>query len=165
MTDWGETWATMFSLQSGRSNTGSRLAVVGSWYWIGVAAGVGAALGVVCVAVVGTIGRRVLALAAAVGAGLVVGLVLGAWVEAIAGAVGGALGVLGAAPTFRGALERGGTRGGTAALLIGAAVALAALALVPILGYVLAAALPIAGLRARRRSPERYAGLRTLARD
>jgi hypothetical protein len=41
----------------------------------------------------------------------------------------------------------------------------AALALVPFLGYLEAAALPVVARRARRLEPERYAGLRTLARD
>ena len=41
----------------------------------------------------------------------------------------------------------------------------AALAFVPIVGYVLAVALPAFGLRTRSREPDRHAGLRTLARD
>jgi hypothetical protein len=36
---------------------------------------------------------------------------------------------------------------------------------VPALGYLEAVALPALAARLRRRSPERYAGLRTLARD
>jgi len=36
---------------------------------------------------------------------------------------------------------------------------------VPFLGYLEALALPALAARARRREPERYAGLRTLARD
>jgi hypothetical protein len=74
------------------------------------------------------------------------------------------LGLVGAAPTLRGTLERGGTRAGTAALLVAGSILLAALAFVPLVGYLIAAALPLAGVRARRRAPERYAGLRTLAR-
>ena len=51
-------------------------------------------------------------------------------------------------------------------ILIGlAGFAIAALALVPFLGYLEALALPALAARARRREPERYAGLRTLARD
>jgi hypothetical protein len=42
---------------------------------------------------------------------------------------------------------------------------LAALALVPFVGYLEAVALPALAARARRRRPERYAGLRSLARD
>jgi uncharacterized membrane protein len=62
-------------------------------------------------------------------------------------------------------LRRGGTRGGTALLLTLAAAVGAALAFVPVLGYLEAAAVPILGARLRRRSPDRHAGLRTLARD
>jgi hypothetical protein len=51
-------------------------------------------------------------------------------------------------------------------LLVGvAALVLAALSFVPVLGYLLALALPVLGLRVRRRSGERHAGLRILARD
>jgi hypothetical protein len=51
-------------------------------------------------------------------------------------------------------------------LLVGAGAVLAAgLAFVPVVGYLEAAALPVLGLRLRRREPERHAGLRTLARD
>jgi len=64
-----------------------------------------------------------------------------------------------------GALRRGGTRGGLATLVGLGAVGVAALAFVPGLGYVEALALPVLGLRLRRKTPERYAGLRTLARD
>ena len=35
----------------------------------------------------------------------------------------------------------------------------------PLAGYLEAAALPVLGRRLRRREPERHAGLRTLARD
>jgi hypothetical protein len=75
------------------------------------------------------------------------------------------LGSLGASPVVSGALRRGGTRGGTALLVGIAALIAAALAFVPVLGYLEAAALPVLGRRLRRREPERHAGLRTLARD
>jgi hypothetical protein len=39
------------------------------------------------------------------------------------------------------------------------------LAFVPVLGYLETLALPVLAARMRRRRPERYAGLRTLARD
>jgi hypothetical protein len=64
----------------------------------------------------------------------------------------------------RGALGRGGTAGGTAFLLVAGAVVLGALAWVPVAGYVEALAVPALGFRARRRVPERFAGLRTLAK-
>jgi hypothetical protein len=47
----------------------------------------------------------------------------------------------------------------------GDALAVAGLAWVPALGYVEALALPALAARLRRRAPERYAGLRTLAKD
>jgi hypothetical protein len=39
------------------------------------------------------------------------------------------------------------------------------LAFVPLVGFLEAAAVPALAARMRRREPERYAGLRTLARD
>jgi hypothetical protein len=115
---------------------------VGSWYWIGVCAGLGAAVGVLGVA-----------------------LLRDARLGVIAGAAGAALGALGSIPTVRGALARGGTRAGTALLVGVVAVVLAALSFVPVLGYVIALALPVLGVRLRRRQSERHAGLRILARD
>jgi hypothetical protein len=49
-------------------------------------------------------------------------------------------------------------------LLIGAAVAVFALALIPVVGFVEALAIPAFALRARQRAGEKYAGLRTLAK-
>src|SRR5437764_1187649 len=64
-----------------------------------------------------------------------------------------------------GTLRRGGTTAGTGILVGLIGLGVAALALVPFLGYLEAAALPVVARRARRLEPERYAGLRTLARD
>jgi hypothetical protein len=64
-----------------------------------------------------------------------------------------------------GALARGGTRGGTLILVSLASIVLAALALVPVVGYLEVVALPALRARARKHEGERYAGLRTLARD
>ncbi len=75
------------------------------------------------------------------------------------------LGAVGAAQIVRGALRRGGTRGGTAVIVAGAALAAGGLAWVPALGYLEAIALPLLAVRLRRRAPETYAGLRTLAKD
>jgi len=135
---------------------------VGTWYWIGVCAGVGAALGVLVIAILGNL--RV-ALPVTLVAAAAAGWLLAEWSGAIAGALGGVLGAVGATPTVRGALARGGTRAGTAFLVGAAALVLAALSFVPVLGYLLALALPVLGLRARRRAGERHAGLRILARD
>jgi hypothetical protein len=78
---------------------------------------------------------------------------------------GGFVAALAAAQVVAGALRRGATRGGTASLVIGAGLLLAGLALVPGLGYLEAVALPALALRLRRMQPERYAGLRTLAKE
>jgi hypothetical protein len=116
-------------------------------------------------------GRAALAaagLAALAGAGVGFGIDSwqpGGWGDVAAGAVGALLGGLGAAQIVGGALRRGGTRGGTAILVAGAALLVAGLALVPVLGYLEAIALPALAARLRKRAPETYAGLRTLARD
>jgi hypothetical protein len=52
-----------------------------------------------------------------------------------------------------------------AALVSLSALGTAGLAFVPVVGYVIAVALPALALRLRSSEPERYAGLRTLARD
>jgi len=139
---------------------------VGSWYWIGVCAGLGVGIGVLLAALFGA-SRALLAaaLVLAAGAGVVVGFVLGQWDEAVGGGAGGALGSLGAAQLVAGTLRRGGTRLGTALFIGAAAVLLAALAWIPGIGYVEATVVPALAARLRGRVPERYAGLRSLARD
>jgi hypothetical protein len=139
---------------------------VGEVWRIGIAVGFGVALGLVFTALLAT--RRAglaaaLVLAAVAGAGA--GFAIDNWQEAIGGALGGPAGVLGSAQLVRGALQRGGTRAGTAILVALAALVLAVLALVPFVGYLEAIALPALGARVRRRGGERYAGLRILARD
>jgi hypothetical protein len=135
---------------------------MGSWYTIGLLAGVGAALGVLAS---GLFPRLVAAALGAAAVAVGIGFARFDWDEAVAGAVGGVLGALGATIIVTGALRRGGTRGGTAVLVGLAAVVTAGLAFVPALGYLEAVVLPALALRLRRREPERYAGLRTLARD
>ena len=135
---------------------------MGSWYWIGVCAGLGAALGVLAL---GALRDVRFALPVTLVAAAAAGWLFDEWSGAIAGAVGGVLGAVGASPTVRGALARGGTRGATALLVGVAAVVLAALSFVPVLGYLIALALPVLGLRLHRRAGERHAGLRILARD
>ena len=151
-----------YSPDTARTNASVHSDAVGAWYWIGVAAGLGAALGVLGL---GILRDARVAVPLAVAAGAAVGWALADWAGAIAGAVGGVLGAAGASPTVRGALARGGTRGGTALLVGAAALVLAALSFVPVLGYVVALALPALGVRLRRRQGERHAGLRILARD
>ena len=145
---------------------------MGSWYWIGVSAGLGAAVGILVAAAVGAAVRAIVVTAgiAAVLAGAAVGFGIdewrpGGWGDIALGAAGALLGLLGAAQVVSGALRRGGTRGGTGVLVVGAAFVVAALAWIPAVGYLLALALPALAVRLRRAQPERYAGLRTLARD
>jgi hypothetical protein len=97
---------------------------VGSWYWIGVCAGLGVAVGVLLVGLVGAtrvfLGAAVIAAAAL---GVLVGFGLGQTDEAIGGGAGGVLGALGAAQIVAGTLRRGGGRFGTAIFVgIGALV-------------------------------------------
>jgi hypothetical protein len=135
------------------------------WYWLGVSLGLGVALGVLAAALLGgwTAGLPAAILVGAA-AGLGAGLLLGEMGDAAAGAAGGIVGGAAAGVVVRGALTRGGTRGATALLVGAAALVGAALAFVPILGYVEAVAVPVLARRAKQRSVERYAGLRTLAR-
>jgi hypothetical protein len=132
---------------------------------ISIGAGAGAAIGVAAAGLLARSSRAPL-LAALVGivvAGVLAWVVFD-WKAAVAAAVGGALGGFGAGTFARGALTRGGTAGGTATLLVAAAVALFALALVPVVGFVEAVVIPILAARTRRRAGEKYAGLRTLAK-
>jgi hypothetical protein len=95
----------------------------------------------------------------------VAGLVIEDWTEIAAGALGGVLGAAAAVIVVVGALRRGGTRGGLALIVAAVATGLAALAFIPAAGYLEALALPVLALRLRRTHAERYAGLRSLARD
>ena len=138
----------------------------GGWWTIGIDVGWGAALGVLFAGLLGA--RRGSAVAnagLAAAAAVVVGFLIWSWPEAVGGVVGALAGTFAAQQIVGGALKRGGTRAGTAVLVAVAALVVAALAIAPIVGYVEAAALPALALRMRRRAPERYAGLRTLARD
>jgi len=136
------------------------------WYRIGLSLGLGIGIGGVLAALAAP--RRVLVVvvaAVAAAAAAAVGYVIGGWHEAVAGGVGGALGAVVIAAFVTGALARGGTRGGTAVLVSLASLVLAALALIPVMGFLEAVALPALRARARRHEGERYAGLRSLARD
>ena len=131
---------------------------------IGFAAGAGASFGLLLAGVLGSLrGAAAIATFGAAAAGAGFGLIFG-WPEAVAGAVGGLLGGFGAAVFVGGAMRRGGTAGGTALLVILAAIGTFLLALIPFVGYLEAAALPALAARARKRAGEKYAGLRTLAR-
>jgi hypothetical protein len=135
---------------------------MGAWYTIGLFAGLGAALGV---AATGALLRWPLSVGPAAVVIIVVAVLVSHWEQAVGGGVGAVCGALGSAPLVAGTLRRGGTRGGTATLLGLAALVGAGLAFVPVVGYLEALAVPLLGLRARRRTPDTHAGLRTLARD
>lgn len=139
---------------------------MGGWYTIGLAAGLGGGLGVLFAAPAAAWrgGMPVAALLALL-AGGGVALVFGDWPEAAAGALGGALAAAGATPLVAGALARGGTRAATALLVAAGAVVLAALAFVPVVGYLEPPAIALLGARLRRRAGRTFAGLRILARD
>ena len=117
----------------------------------------------------GLLGASRAGLLAAIALAAVAGFLLGIWLgdepDAAAAAIGGIFGGASAGEIVRGALRRGGARLGTALFVGGAAVAVAALAFVPLVGYLETVALPFLAVRMRRRAPERFAGLRTLARD
>ena len=135
---------------------------MGAWYTIGILVGLGAAIGV---AAAGTLRRLIPATVLAAAAAVGIGFAFWQWDEAVGGVVGALCGAFGSAPLVSGALRRGGTRGGTATLLLLASLVGAALAFVPVLGYLEALAVPVLGARLRRRAPDRHAGLRSLARD
>jgi hypothetical protein len=135
-------------------------------YWIGVFLGLGLAIGVLLAGLLGASRAGVLAaVTLAAVAGFALGISLGDEPEAAACALGGIFGGAATAEIVRGALRRGGARTGTALLVGAAALAVAVLAFVPVLGYLETLALPVLAARMRRWRPERYAGLRTLARD
>jgi hypothetical protein len=135
---------------------------VGAWYTIGLLVGIGVALGLAATALVG---RALIGIVLGAIVAAVIGYLVFGWPEAVGGVIGAACGAFGSGPLVAGTLRRGGTRGGTAALLVGAALGVAALAFIPVVGYLEAVAAPVLGLRLRRRAPDTHAGLRTLARD
>ena len=143
----------------------STLPRVGSWYTVGLCLGLGLGL---AVAITGILGTNVLGIGAATIVGAVlggaIGLLIGDTPETIAGAVGGVVGALSAAAVVVGALRRGATRFGVGAYVGALGVLICLLALVPLVGYVLAVALPLLAARMRGRQAARFAGLRTLAK-
>ena len=137
-------------------------ALMGDWWTVGILVGLGTSMGV---AATGALRRALLGGAVAAVAAVAIGLVFGQWDEAVGGFVGAVCGAVGSAPLVSGSLRRGGTRAGTATLLAGASLIGAILAFAPIVGYLEAVGVLVLGWRLRRRSPDRHAGLRTLAKD
>jgi hypothetical protein len=138
---------------------------MGEWYDIGVTVGIGVAAGVAFAGVLAGLRFGFAAtLLGAVIVGVVAGLLVNGWTGAIGGIVGGIVGSVSAATVVRGAGRRGATVGGTALLLVGAAVVIGLLALIPVVGYVEAVVLPGLAARRARRTPDKYEGLRSLAK-
>jgi hypothetical protein len=139
---------------------------MGDWYTIGLALGLGTALGVLFAGLLSAtpLGRAA-AIVLAGAAGALAGALIEDWTEIGGGAIGGLVSAAAAAIVVAGALRRGGTRGGLAVIVAAIAAALAGLAFIPVVGYLEAAAVPVLALRLRRTQSERYAGLRTLAKD
>jgi hypothetical protein len=139
---------------------------MGDWYTIGLALGLGTALGVLFAGLLSSTPLgRIAAVVLAGAAGALAGEVIEDWTEVGGGAIGGLVGGAAAVVVVAGALRRGGTRGGLALIVAAVAAGLAGLAFVPAAGYLEAAALPVLALRLRRTQAERYAGLRSLAKD
>ena len=139
---------------------------MGDWYTIGLALGVGTALGALFAGLFSStpLGRMA-AIVLAGAAGAAVGYLIDDWTELLAGGIGGVLGAAASVVIVSGALRRGGTRTGLALIVAALAAGLAGLALIPGAGYVEAVALPLLAVRLRRTQADRYAGLRSLARD
>ncbi|MGH3001964.1 MAG: hypothetical protein ACRDM1_04750 [Gaiellaceae bacterium] len=135
---------------------------MGDWYTIGILVGLGAAI---AIATTGVLRRLLPGLVLAAVVAVAIGFAFGQWDEAVGGLAGAIGGAFGTAPIVAGTLRRGGTRAGTATWLALASLVGAALAFVPVLGYLEAIAVPVLGIRIRRRAPDRHAGLRSLARD
>ena len=135
------------------------------WYEIGITVGLGVAAGVAFAGVLAGLrfGFATTLLGALI-VGVVAGLLVNGWTGAGGGVVGAVIGAVSAAAIVRGANRRGATLGGTAFLLLGAAVVLGLLALIPVVGYLEAVALPVIAARRARNAPEKHAGLRSLAK-
>jgi hypothetical protein len=138
---------------------------MGGWYTIGLCLGIGLAVGVMLSGILGStaMGAGAAAIVGTAG-GAVFGLLVGGTPETVAGAVGGFLGAFAAAVVVRGALRRGATRMGLATYLGTVGVLVLLLALIPVVGYLLAVVVPLVAVRLRGRQAARYAGLRTLAK-
>lgn len=139
---------------------------MGDWYSIGIALGVGTALGALFAGLLSaTPLGRIAAVVLAGAAGALAGVVIDDTAEIVAGGLAGLAGAAAAVVVVAGALRRGGTRAGLAVIVAVIALALTALAFIPAAGYLVALALPALALRLRRTQADRYAGLRSLAKD
>ncbi len=161
----------LYALKTLRANRAaslplSTLAAMGDWYTVGVALGLGVACGVLLAALLAASRwSRVAAVLLAAAAGAGAGFLVDDWEELVAGGVAGPVAAAAALVFLAGALRRGGTRAGLALIVAVLAVGLAALAFVPVLGYLEAVGVPVLAARLRRSKGDRYAGLRSLAKD
>jgi len=147
---------------------------VGAWYWIGVSAGLAAAFAVFVSGLAGFFrpfrAHYLVRAFVLLWLGFLIGIAIrswetGGWPDAVAGALAACLVFLGAVVIVEGAFRRGGTRLGLAVLMAAIALIVAGIAFIPAAGFVEAVAIPALALRLRSTQPERYAGLRTLAKD
>jgi hypothetical protein len=138
---------------------------VGDWYQIGITLGLGLAAGLLLAALLASwrYGLLVSTLGA-LAVGVLAGLLVKGWIGLPGALVGALIGAGAASIIARGALRRGATPGGTAFLIGSAALVVALLALIPVVGYVLAVVVPALAARRARQEPDRHAGLRSLAR-
>jgi hypothetical protein len=138
---------------------------MGDWYEIGITVGLGVAAGIAFAGVLA--GLRFGFASTLLGAllvGVAAGLLVSGWTGVAGGVAGAVVGAISAAAIVRGAGRRGATLGGTAFLLLVAAVVVGLLALIPAVGYLEAVLLPVVAARRARSGPEKYAGLRSLAK-
>ena len=138
---------------------------MGDWYEIGITVGIGVAAGIAFAgALAGLRFGFATTLLGALAVGVVAGVLVNGWVGAGGGVIGAVIGAVSAAAIVRGANRRGATLGGIAFLLLGAAVVVGLLALIPVVGYLEAVVLPVVAARRARSGPDKYAGLRSLAK-
>jgi hypothetical protein len=139
---------------------------VGDWYEIGMTLGLGVAAGLLLAGLVAAWRYGVLvSTLGALAIGAVAGLLIKGWIGLPGALVGALIGAVSASIVARGALRRGATAGGTAFLVGSASIFIAMLALIPLVGYVIAVVVPAVAARRARQEPERHAGLRSLARS
>src|SRR3989442_4597712 len=105
---------------------------MGSWYSIGLVRGLAVGGGVIAAgALARSLAGMMVGAVAAAAVGVALGIAAGGALPPVGGGVGGVVGVLGASQGFRGALRRGGTDAGPAALVRVARVVLAGPPLLP----------------------------------
>lgn len=139
---------------------------MGLWYWLGVALGLGVAIGTVVAGLIAPARAGVLLAAiTAAAAGYGLAFVFVEPLTALSGAAAGVAGAVAIGPLCRRTLTRGGTRGATAALLLLLGLVVGGLAFVPVLGYLELVLAVLLAWRLRGGGGDRYAGLRVLARD